>query len=119
MDESPKWLLMTGKFEEARSVLVRITEKNEFDKNIDVDNIIRSSKALLREVSNEIPDSSIRGNRNLELRIHCCLMNAYGMPSMTGDDIIIFSFLIPSFPCSLPSARFLISPSVCFIIYTW
>lgn len=58
LDESPKWLLATGKYEEAKAVILKIIRKNHLDKNIDVDAILEKSReSLLLVSSNNVHES--------------------------------------------------------------
>ncbi|XP_003744797.1 organic cation transporter protein-like [Galendromus occidentalis] len=47
VDESPKWLLSAGRFEEARQILHQIVERNKLDPNIDVDLIVETTRGAL------------------------------------------------------------------------
>lgn len=51
VDESPKWLLSTARYDEARALLEKIIEVNKLDKNINVEAIIENVKAAVLLVS--------------------------------------------------------------------
>lgn len=51
VDESPKWLLAAGKYEDAKKILRAIIKRNKLDPNIDVDGIVEATKQSLLRVS--------------------------------------------------------------------